>query len=155
MENKKLEEKPFSKTKQKVFDVVLGMGYVLVTILLIYFFHDENYTAIALSLFIGLSGLTIGWLIGILATPFSDEEQKKFSQLKTTIIGFLSGYFLSKIEPVLSKITSDIDAITQDLTVMRFLIFIVCGIFGFISMFVYRRYYLNRKEVGGYSNESS
>jgi hypothetical protein len=43
------------------------------------------------------AGGTIGWIVGILASPSTTEEAKIFGEYKTAIVGFLSGFAASKI----------------------------------------------------------
>lgn len=49
-----------------------------------------------------LMGASVGWLVGILAVPLNKNEQSTFGQFAKIIAGFLTGYFLSKFDPVLS-----------------------------------------------------
>lgn len=138
-----------SRNRQLIFDIIIVVSYLSFSVYIIHLFHKEgeNCKELAYSLLVGLSGITIGWLIGLFASPFSNEEQKKFGQLSTVIIGFLSGYFLSKIEPLITHLTSNAEVFTQDLILIRFLIFLTSGIFGFLYMFSYRKYYLHGKDI--------
>jgi hypothetical protein len=69
-----------SRERQLIFDIIVVVLYLGFSIYLIYSFHAENTNKdLAYSLLVGLSGTTIGWLIGILATPFSSEEQEVWS----------------------------------------------------------------------------
>ena len=136
------------KIRQLIFDSVIILGYLGVAIFLIWMFHsDGTNKELAYSLFIGFGGITIGWLIGVLSSPFSKSEKKSFNQIRTAIIGFLSGYFFSKIEPVFSWAFEHPELITTDDTILRLLIFVSGGIFGFIYMLIYRKYYIKEEGI--------
>lgn len=137
-QQEKLPELP--KERQTILDVLAFIIYIMISSALIILYHviEADWS---FSLFIGLCGLTIGALIGILATPFSIIEEKRFVQLKTAILSFVSGYLLSKIEPILSAFINNPTQI-EEVNVFRFFIFVASGIFGFISIFVYRKYYI-------------
>src|SRR4051794_5528670 len=55
-----------------------------------------------LLLLLALTGGLIGWVVGILATPLSDAEDQRFGELAKVISGFVSGYLLSKLDPLVS-----------------------------------------------------
>jgi hypothetical protein len=44
-----------------------------------------------------LCGGALGWVIGIVASPATSEEERVFGEYKTAIVGFLSGFAVSKI----------------------------------------------------------
>lgn len=50
----------------------------------------------------GLSGAAIGWVAGILVSPYDPKEQSAFGDYAKVIYGFLSGYALSKLDPIIS-----------------------------------------------------
>lgn len=47
---------------------------------------------------ISLLGVLIGWILGILATPFDGAESQKFLTIGQSISVFLSGYVISKLD---------------------------------------------------------
>jgi hypothetical protein len=55
----------------------------------------------------GLLGASLGWVIGILFSPYDPKEQSAFGELAKLIYGFLSGYVLSKFDPVLTTALRD------------------------------------------------
>ena len=52
-------------------------------------------------------GTLVGWLVGILLAPY-DEERKKFERWSKSLVGFLAGLSLGKIENAL-KLVQDQD----------------------------------------------
>lgn len=53
---------------------------------------------------VGIMGSALGWIVGILASPYSADERSSFSDLAKLIYGFLSGYILSKLDPLISHL---------------------------------------------------
>jgi hypothetical protein len=51
----------------------------------------------------GLLGASLGWVIGILASPYDVTEESAFGKFGTLIYGFLTGYVVSKFDPLLQK----------------------------------------------------
>ena len=50
----------------------------------------------------GLLGAASGWVIGILLSPYNPDEGSAFGEMAKLIYGFLSGYVLSKFDPILT-----------------------------------------------------
>ena len=74
-EEKSLQKPLISRKKQLYFDIAVVVLFLGLSIGLIWVYHNGDAPKeFAYSLLIGLCGLTIGWLIGILSTPFSGEE---------------------------------------------------------------------------------
>jgi H+/Cl- antiporter ClcA len=55
-----------------------------------------------LLLLCGITGGALGWIAGILASPY-DPEKTSFAEFGKLIYGFLSGYVLSKFDPAITK----------------------------------------------------
>jgi hypothetical protein len=51
-----------------------------------------------------LFGAALGWLTGTLIVPLSTVENERFPDLTKVISGFLSGYALSKINPLVAAL---------------------------------------------------
>jgi hypothetical protein len=52
----------------------------------------------------GITAVALGWVFGILASPYSTNERSSFSELAKLIYGFLSGYLFSKLDPLISHV---------------------------------------------------
>jgi hypothetical protein len=53
---------------------------------------------------LALTGALTGWFAGILATPLSKKEGQRFNELAKVISGFVSGYLLSKVDPLVGAL---------------------------------------------------
>lgn len=136
-----------SKNRQLLFDIGVVTSYLALSVWLISIIHGFGTTEFAYTMLTGLSGITTGWLVGLLAAPFSEKEQNRFSQLKTTIISFISGYLISKVEPLIKYVTTDINIIKEPTIGIRILIYFTSGAFAFIYMYSYRKYYLKQEDI--------
>jgi hypothetical protein len=94
----------------------------------------------AMTVLVGALGVAVGWLIGLLASPYGADEEKRFSRYAATVSAFLSGYALSKIEPTLTFILADGKLVTQQLYGVRVMVFLICLIAASITMYVFRIY---------------
>jgi hypothetical protein len=54
-----------------------------------------------------LAGGTLGWIVGILASPESADEARIFGDYKTAIVGFLSGFVASKASSLWELLIKD------------------------------------------------
>ena len=48
-------------------------------------------------------GIILGWLVGLLASPFTEIDREDFSALSKAIYAFLTGYLVSKLDRFLEK----------------------------------------------------
>lgn len=53
---------------------------------------------------LALVGAIAGWIVGVLAAPFSSSEKQHFSELAKVISGFVTGYLLSKLDPIIAAL---------------------------------------------------
>lgn len=53
---------------------------------------------------LALTGAIAGWVAGVLAAPFSEHEKQQFGGLAKVISGFVTGYLLSKIDPLINAL---------------------------------------------------
>jgi hypothetical protein len=75
-----------------------------------------------------LCGGTLGWIVGILASPATAQEERVFGDYKTAIVGFLSGFALTKINDLWKVVTSGTPPLLLNPAVLnRLLLF--CGMF--------------------------
>jgi len=87
-------------------DVIAGL-IVLVGVLgalLLYTFVYSDKAQQGRLLLIGAGGSTLGWLIGIMVTPYSKEESKRLSEVARLAYGFLTGYVVSKLDRVIEHL---------------------------------------------------
>lgn len=82
--------------------VVLGLA-VVVTLIVVTSSYAEflNYFVFA------LCGGTLGWVIGILASPSTAQEERIFGEYKTAITAFVSGFAVTKLNDIWKLLTDD------------------------------------------------
>jgi hypothetical protein len=51
---------------------------------------------------LALVGAIFGWITGVLAVPYSSTEKQHFGELAKVISGFVTGYLLSKVDPLIN-----------------------------------------------------
>jgi hypothetical protein len=59
-----------------------------------------------LSPLLAVSAALVGWIIGILASPMSKEQEDHFGELAKVAAGFFSGYLVSKIDPLVGALVT-------------------------------------------------
>ncbi|MEO8547248.1 MAG: hypothetical protein ABI422_02655 [Sphingomicrobium sp.] len=59
-----------------------------------------------LLLLLAVFGALLGWVVAILATPLSEGEGQRFGELAKVISGFVTGYLLSKLDPLVGALFS-------------------------------------------------
>src|SRR5688572_20256588 len=47
---------------------------------------------------VGILGVGLGWMIGILSAPYTEEEKARFGEYTGLLASFLSGYGVSKFD---------------------------------------------------------
>src|SRR4051812_45046385 len=50
----------------------------------------------------GLLGTALGWAVGLLLSPYNEAERSAFGELAKLVYGFISGYALSKLDPLIT-----------------------------------------------------
>lgn len=71
-----------------------------------YMVGDKDQKAFALTLLFAATGAILGWLLGFLASPYTTEESKRFSDLARVAWAFVGGFVLSKLDPLLTRLTT-------------------------------------------------
>lgn len=100
----------------------------------------EHSGGFALTFLIGLSGVALGWLVGFLASPYSEVEERRFSKYAAAVAAFVSGYLLGKLEPTVNAILKDDNLIVNPVHGARVLLFVIAAIAAAITMYVFRLY---------------
>lgn len=83
--------------------IALALLLVLFAGLLWFAFTYQKGTMSAVLVLSGIIGVAFGWIIGIVASPYTAGEKSAFSEFAKLIYGFVSGYVLSKLDPLISK----------------------------------------------------
>jgi hypothetical protein len=81
-----------------------------------------------------------GWTVGIVATPFDEEEQTKFSEILKGFLALGSGYAIAKLEgPIVEAATAAIKVDGSGIAV-RIALFTTCFLVGLLFTLVTRLY---------------
>jgi len=124
--------------------VALAAGYTTLAVLAwcAYYVHQPpNIPEFALTVAIGATGLAVGWVIGLLASPYEAAETKRFAALTTAVTSFVSGYVLSKLDPVITAALKPETALAADrISLLRILAFGCSVLVGGVTMYSYRAY---------------
>lgn len=86
-----------------------------------------------------LAGCILGWLIGMLTSPYNLEDENKLGKFSKLIGTFLSGYILSKFDRVIEEIINPGSMLTPIIG-LRVLLFVCFFCLIWIVVFVFRQY---------------
>lgn len=86
-----------------------------------------------------VAGCILGWLIGMLTSPYNLEDENKLGKFSKLIGTFLSGYILSKFDRVIESLVNP-TAILSPLIGLRVLLFVCFFCLIWIITFVFRQY---------------
>ena len=109
------------------------------TMVVLSFCIGENMTVVVLNLAILALGFSVGWVIGILISPYDTEESKQFSLLTKAVGVFASGYLLGKIDKFVERLF-DPDFVFNSIHWFRIIAFITTAIVAMLVTFIYRWY---------------
>lgn len=99
----------------------------------------DDYKASALNLLIVILGLALGWLLGILLSPYSDVEEKKFTEYAKAFGVFASGYLVGKVDKVIEALFQP-DFVLESVHGFRVMSFLAALIISLVLTFIFRRY---------------
>jgi hypothetical protein len=115
-------------------------GVVLAgTVIYLSFLVGDDARATALNLLVVVFGLALGWLLGILVSPYSTKEEQKFSEYAKVFGVFASGYLVAKTDQVIATLLHP-DFVLDFIHGFRLLAFLVSLILGLVITFVFRQY---------------
>jgi hypothetical protein len=102
-----------------VIAAVVAAGLNLGLIWFSFVYKDGSYQSVLI--FAGIVGTAIGWIVGIIISPYNNEE-KRFSELAKVVYGFLTGYVVSKVDPLLNKLLRKDEIDTTSLIVIAYFV---------------------------------
>jgi hypothetical protein len=114
--------------------VVLGGTMVVLS-----FFIGDTTTVVVLNLAILALGFSVGWIIGILISPYDTEESKRFSVFTKAVGVFASGYLVGKIDKLVERILNP-DFVLDSIHGFRIIAFLSATIVAMLVTFIYRWY---------------
>ena len=85
-------------------------------------------------------GAVLGWALGMFFSPFDKADAERFSFVGQFVAAFVSGYVLSKIDPVLTKKVTAMIEKPQDVPWPRIALFVISFLLSAVVVFVWRVY---------------
>lgn len=79
---------------------ILGL-FVLVVL---NYIKEENISETVFTVLLILFGGALGWLFGVVVSPYTKDEESRFSKYAGAVSVFASGYLTAKIDPLVDKI---------------------------------------------------
>lgn len=122
------------------FFVSIASALVLgATAFVISFYFGTDTQAHCLNIILLIVALFLGWVTGILATPYSSTEQKDFTTYGKVISVFISGFVVAKADKAIEHIF-DPQTLSDPVALFRLALFVVGFLLALILTFVCRRY---------------
>lgn len=117
------------------------IGYVLGVAALIGILASAFFTPgpASLNILIVIAAGLIGWTVGILMTPATPGEQKKFSEYGKALATFVTGYVVGKLDKLVDPVLSNPESVTTAL-IAQSLLFVSMFLLGALGTFVWRSY---------------
>jgi multisubunit Na+/H+ antiporter MnhB subunit len=86
--------------------IVVGIGLLLCVIMGVasWHIHACNKTDFWLDIAVLTFGIACGWLLGTVVSPTVAQESERFLKLSAAVGSFVSGYLLSKVDPLLTSL---------------------------------------------------
>jgi hypothetical protein len=122
---------------------------LVATMVILSFYMRENNTVInntviknnviVLNLAILSLGVSVGWLLGILISPYDRKEATKFYLLTKAVGVFASGYIVGKIDALVGKLFNP-DFVLDSIHGFRMIVFFTAAIVVMLFTFIYREY---------------
>jgi hypothetical protein len=108
------------------------------TILILAFYVGAP-AAVPLNIGVIALGTALGWLLGLVISPYSKGEKDRFAGYASAFGVFASGYLAAKADKLLEKIF-DPEFLLDSVHGFRTLAFITAVILGLVVTFVFREY---------------
>lgn len=105
--------------------------------------YPTDKTGISFSLLIVVLGLAIGWLLGIVVSPYTKEEKESFTEYAKALGLFVSGYLVGKIDKAVEAIFNPTFLIDNPANGFRLMAFVAAVIVAVVITFVFRMYASN------------
>jgi hypothetical protein len=129
----------------RTIGMLLTDGIIIIPLLLLCFYIATNdkgeIDKISLTINLGtlISGAAVGWLVGFLITPYTDDEEEKFSSVSKAISVFASGYLIAKIDKAVERMLSP-ENLFQAIVAFRGMTFVAAFIVALLTTYISRRY---------------
>jgi uncharacterized membrane protein len=116
---------------------IFALAFAIVLIVLVIL--SESTADQEITFILCTAGSVLGWLIGIVTTPYGAEDKDKIYNFSKMAGTFISGYLLSKVNKILDDLMEPTKILSY-LVGVRFVLFICFFIISYIVVFVFRIY---------------
>lgn len=123
----------------KMWGTLFCAALLGIAILGVAYCTDERASPLPLNFAICLSGFSLGWLAGILFSPYDAKENMVFSNTMKGISAFASGYLVSKLDKVFEK-ALETGLFLSPVFFVRLAMFAVCFVLALIVVYAFRVY---------------
>ena len=113
---------------------VLGLILLIITIMM-----SPDRRVWALNGSILVLGVSAGWLMGIVASPYDASEEKQFFTFGKALSVFASGYLVGKVDKLTERVLSP-DFLLNPGVAFHVMIFVSAFLISLVVTFVARRY---------------
>jgi hypothetical protein len=103
--------------------------------------------AALLNVSVVLLAIAVGWLLGVLISPYNKDEQQRFSEYARAFGVFISGYLIAKVDKILEKVLDPV-ALFEPTRQFRFLSFLTVCIVATLVTFIGRSYEIDGLDEG-------
>ncbi len=126
--------KPWNYKQRVSLGTAGALGVIIIGLLFVW---QDSYAVLG-----AISGVAIGWALGILLAPYPNEKTK-FQGWSKALTGFIGGITLVKLEHLLNGMSDDNKkALLETVVLRRFIIGGVALLTTAIIVFVYRAYHV-------------
>ena len=120
---------------------VFILGFILFYLV---FSIGESKKDFNINLLVSCIGSILGWVTGVLISPYGADEERQFSNYTKIISAFISGYLVSKIDRIFEDIIKN-DLYLQYLFLCRVFLFVSFFFLSILLVYMNRRYALPKK----------
>lgn len=93
-----------------------------------------------LNVLVAITGMVLGWVIGVVITPYSANEESRFAGYARAFSVFASGYLVGKIDAGVSALFNPDLWASNAFLAFRVLLFVCSVLVGLLISFMYRQY---------------
>ncbi|ASC74258.1 hypothetical protein XM38_052330 [Halomicronema hongdechloris C2206] len=122
-----------------LYALFLGPVILLVLLITARIIHGAWNRAFAMSVLVGLSGITLGWSLALLGSPQTEAEVALFQETWNVLIGLITGYLGAKvIDPLLQALFQEADVLKDSTMGANVLIFLITFLTSTIGGYAFR-----------------
>lgn len=90
----------------KLYASATCAALLIVALIFVALVVGDSSLAVALNMAVLILGLSLGWMVGIIASPYDAAEQQQFSTMAKAVTVFFSGYAAGKVDALVTTLFS-------------------------------------------------